>query len=164
MKLSIIVAMTADRVIGNKNKLPWHLPEDLKHFKNITMGKPVIMGRKTYESIGRLLPGRKNIILSRNKSYAIDGAHMVSTLKEAIKLCEDNSEAFIIGGSTVYKEALPKADCLYLTIINKEFEGDACFPEFDLDNDFTVKENSTHTSEGAEKLSYTFLAAERIRR
>ncbi len=162
MNLSIIVAMTEDRVIGVKNKLPWRLPEDLKRFKEITMGKPVIMGRKTYESIGRLLPGRKNIILSRNKSYKVEGAYTAAHLKDAIALCEGAKEIFVIGGAQLYKEALPKANRLYLTIINQKFEGDAHFPEFDLKKNFKIKFNTTYESEGEQKLNYTFLIAERL--
>lgn len=162
MTLSIIVAMAENRIIGKDNRLPWHLPEDLKHFKEITMGKPVIMGRKTYESIGRPLPGRENIVLTRNKSYQAKGAKVISSLQEAIKACPSAEEIFIIGGAELYKETLSKADRLYLTVIHKDFEGDAYFPKVDLEKDFKVVEKTDCVSSGPEKLSYTFITAERI--
>ena len=165
MSLSIIAAMTEERVIGLKGKLPWHLPEDLKHFKEITMGKPVIMGRKTYESMGRLLPGRQNIIISHNPAYAVDGATTTRSLQEAIiaaeQVCGKNNEFFVIGGGEIFQFALAKAHRIYLTLIHHSFEGDAYFPELNLEKDFKVVEKSSHESAGKEKLKYTFIKAER---
>jgi len=131
MILSIITAMDRNQLIGNNNQLPWHLPADFAHFKSITMGKPVLMGRKTYESIGKPLPGRTNIVLSRNPETKIDGVKCVSNLKEAFALVPEAEELMIIGGSTIYQMFLPQVDRMYLTYVDAEFEGDAWFPAFD---------------------------------
>ena len=129
--ISLIAAMTKNRVIGIHNTLPWQLPADLQHFKKLTMGHPVIMGRKTYESIGRPLPGRANIIISRDDYPVPAECKLAHTLESAILLCTDYHEAFFIGGAQLYQQALPFADRLYLTEINTEIVGDAWFPEFD---------------------------------
>ena len=129
-QLSVIAAIAHNRVIGRENALPWHLPEDLKHFKALTMGHPIVMGRKTYESLGRLLPGRTTVIVSRNRDYAVPGALVVASLQEALAACRHEQEIFIIGGAELYKEALTLADRLYLTEIDADFEGDAYFPDF----------------------------------
>lgn len=160
MKLAIIVAMAQNRVIGCANKLPWYLPEDLKHFKKVTIGSPIIMGRKTYESIGRILPGRKNIILTRQKNFKVEGAIVVSNLDEAISACGEVDRAFIIGGAEIYKEALPRAQELYLTLIHQDFEGDAKFPEIHLDRDFKIISKEDHE---ANDLKFSFVLAERIK-
>ena len=132
MKLSAVVAMSENRVIGIQNKLPWHLPEDLKHFKKITLGHSIIMGRKTFESIGRPLPGRENIIITRNKSFQAPGAVVVSDLEKAIEYCSARTdEAFVIGGMQIYQLALPRLDRIYLTLIHQEYQGDAYLPEYD---------------------------------
>ena len=129
MKISLIVAMASNRVIGHNNKMPWHLSADLKKFKQITMGSPIIMGRKTFESIGRPLPGRKNIIISRNPEYKAENCQVFHTLDSAIASCQKHKEVFIIGGSTLYQAILDKAQQIYLTQINQEFHGDTRFPE-----------------------------------
>lgn len=130
MKISIIVAMASNRVIGLNNKMPWHLPADLKRFRKITMGSPILMGRKTFESIGRPLPGRTNIIISRNPAYKQDGCLVINDLETAIKTgCQMAGEIFIIGGSDLYQALLPVADTLYITKIDKNFEGNTFFPE-----------------------------------
>lgn len=133
MIISLIAAMDRNRLIGNKNKLPWHLPADFAHFKSTTMGKPVIMGRKTYESIGKPLPGRTNIVLSRDPGVSFEGVECVGSFKEAMALVPDEEELMVIGGSTIYEMLLPQADRLYFTYVDAEFEGDAWFPEFDED-------------------------------
>jgi len=164
--LSIIVAMTEERLIGAQGHLPWHLPEDLKHFKEVTMGSPVLMGRKTFESIGRVLPGRRNIIITRNFDFTAKGAEVTHSLEEALALCERSQEKyeeiFVIGGAEIFQLALPKARRLYLTIIRKRFEGDAYFPKFDLENDFKVISKAEHTDSSNPPLNYTFITAERI--
>jgi dihydrofolate reductase len=129
--LSLIVAMARNRVIGVNNTLPWHLPEDLKHFKALTMGHHIIMGRNTYESIGRPLPGRTTVILTRDPAYAMPGCLVARTLDEAIRFCREDEEAFIVGGAELYRQALPLADRLYVTEIQADFAGDAHFPELD---------------------------------
>lgn len=133
MIISLIAAMDRNRLIGNKNKLPWHLPADFSHFKSTTMGKPVIMGRKTYESIGKPLPGRTNIVLSRDPGVSFEGVECVGSFEEAMALVPDEEELMVIGGSTIYEMLLPQADRLYFTYVDAEFEGDAWFPEFDED-------------------------------
>lgn len=128
MKIAIIVAMASNRVIGLNKKIPWHLSADLKHFKAITLNHPVLMGRKTYESIGKPLPNRHNIIISRNSNYVAKGCIVVSCVAQAIATCQQYDEVFIIGGAAFYEAMLPKADVLYLTQINKKFTGDTFFP------------------------------------
>ena len=130
-KISIVVAVARNGVIGKDNALPWHLPGDLKRFKALTVGKPIIMGRKTFESIGKPLPGRLNIVLSRNTQLALpEGVLVAKNLDEALRLSGDVSEVSVIGGSAVFAEALPRCDRLYLTLIDKDFDGDAELPGF----------------------------------
>ena len=130
--LSLIAAVARNRVIGKNNQLLWHLPEDMKHFREVTRGKPVIMGRKTWESLPekfRPLPGRHNIVVSRNLDYKAPGATLVSSLEDAIHLTRSDDETFVIGGETLYRQALAQAHRLYLTEIDQNYEGDAFFPE-----------------------------------
>lgn len=137
MKISLVWAMAQNRVIGRNNNLPWYLPEDLKYFKRITMGKPIIMGRKTFESIGKPLPGRTNIVVTRNPGFSVEGVKTANSLDAAKALCESiavidgSDEAMVIGGAEIYTQAMPLADRLYLTEVHAEVEGDAYFPEFD---------------------------------
>lgn len=137
MKIALICAMAENRVIGRNNSLPWHLSEDLKYFKRTTMGNSIIMGRKTWESIGRALPGRTNIVVSTNPDYAAERARVVSSLEQATSLAESISaidgseEAFIIGGAGLYQAALPLADRFHLTRVHAEVEGDTYLAEFD---------------------------------
>jgi len=123
--------MANNRVIGKNNQMPWHLPADLGHFKAVTLGKPVIMGRKTYESIGRPLPGRRNIVISRNSGYTIEGCETAVSLEDAMKLVNGVNELMIIGGGHLYSQALLLADRLYLTFIDLDVDGDTQFPEFE---------------------------------
>lgn len=130
--LSLIAAVARNRVIGKDNRLLWHLPEDMKHFREVTRGKPVIMGRKTWESLPekfRPLPGRHNIVVSRNPNYNAPGATLADSLESAIRLAGIEDELFVIGGETLYRQALPLAHRLYLTKIDRDYEGDAFFPE-----------------------------------
>ncbi len=138
MKLSIIAAMAPNRVIGRNNELPWHYPEDLKYFKEKTMGKPILMGRKTFESIGKPLPGRWNIVITRQKGLQIPGVIVANSIKDGIAQVESRSieedrpipgEAFIIGGAELYRETMAIAEKIYLTLIPDQVEGDAFFPE-----------------------------------
>lgn len=133
MTTSIIVAISQNNAIGKDNALLWNIPEDLKHFKNITSGHTIIMGRKTFESIGRPLPKRRNIIITRDASYTHEGIEVVNSLIKALDTCKYEDEVFIIGGGEVYKQALPFADKLYVTHVEKEFEGDTFFPEINKD-------------------------------
>ncbi len=127
MILSLICAVSQNGVIGAKNKLPWYLPADLKRFKDLTMGHPILMGRKTFESIGKPLPGRTNIVITRQKDFACCGALTAPSLEEALRMCEKEPEAFVIGGAQILEQALPLADKIYLTVIYQDFHGDASF-------------------------------------
>ena len=136
--VSLVVAMAKNRVIGAQNKLPWSIPEDLKRFREITTGHPIIMGRKTYESIGRPLPKRTNIVITRDPGLKFEGCHRCGSLDEAIALAsrEDvpgREEVMVIGGGEIYRQALPRADRIYLTLIDHEVKGEAFFPEFKWD-------------------------------
>lgn len=124
--VSLIVAVSRNGVIGKDNKLPWHLPEDLKRFKALTMGHPILMGRKTFESIGKPLPGRTNIVITHQKDFA-GGTLTAASLDDALKITEKEEEVFVIGGAQIFKHALPAADKLYLTLIDREVEGDTFF-------------------------------------
>lgn len=130
MMISLIAAMDNNRLIGKDNDLPWHLPADLQHFKAITMSKPILMGRKTYDSIGRPLPGRQNIVLTRGDAE-IEGVTVVNSIDEAIAAAADAEEVMVIGGSSIYELVLPKVQRMYLSFVDGEFDGDAWFPEFD---------------------------------
>ena len=130
MIISMIVAMAHDRVIGLDNQMPWHLPADLQHFKKATLGKPVIMGRKTYDSIGRALPGRLNVVVSRDSGLKIPGVTCVTSVEQAIAAAEGAEEVMIIGGATIYDHFLPVANRLYLTFIDLETKGDTHFPDY----------------------------------
>ena len=130
-RVSLIVAMAKNRVIGINNTLPWHLPADLKHFKALTMGHHMIMGRKTYESIGKPLPGRTSVVVTRNADYSVPGVIIVNTLEAAIAACGNDEEIFVIGGAELYREVINRADRIYLTEIDADISGDAHFTEFD---------------------------------
>ncbi|ERB64966.1 type 3 dihydrofolate reductase [Vibrio coralliilyticus] len=130
MIISMIAAMAKDRVIGKDNQMPWHLPADFAWFKRCTLGKPVVMGRKTYESIGRPLPGRQNIVISRDANLAIEGVTTVTSIEQALEAAGEVDEVMIIGGGAVYKACLPQADKLYVTYIDAQIEGDTQFPSW----------------------------------
>ena len=153
MNLTIIAAMAKGRVIGKDNDLIWHLPDDLKHFKNLTKGHHIIMGRKTYESMGRPLPARTNIVITRQKDYKADGCILVNTLEEAIQKAEGDSQPFIIGGGEIYKQALKYAQTMELTEVDGEFDGDTFFPKFD--KELWQEVDRTHHSKD-EKHQYAF--------
>ncbi|MFI3245028.1 MAG: type 3 dihydrofolate reductase [Ferrimonas sp.] len=131
MKIAMIACMAADRIIGSAGHMPWHLPADLAHFKALTLGKPVIMGRKTFESIGRLLPGRHNIVISAQPNLVIAGATVVSSIDAAFMAAGHVSELMIIGGGQLYQSVLPRADTLYLTRVDAQLAGDTQFPLWD---------------------------------
>jgi dihydrofolate reductase len=156
--ISIIAALSKNHVIGINNQLPWRIPADLKHFKTVTMGHPVIMGRKTFESIGKPLPGRKNIVLSRG-DFKAEGIEVVKTLDQAIEKVkmENTDEVFIIGGAQIYEQAMSKAQRLYLTLIDKEIEGDAYFPKFNW-NDYVARSSEAHD----DPVPFRFVLLERI--
>ena len=162
MIISLIAAIGKNKVIGNKNALPWSLPADMKHFKELTAGKPVIMGRKTFESIGNPLPNRTNIIITSNPDYKAEGCTIVHSLNEALKVAENQEEVMIIGGAKIYKEFLPKANKMYLTLIDADFEGDAYFPEYNIEE----WEETSYEEQERDKdnpYNYTFLVLTRKR-
>ncbi|MCX4044266.1 type 3 dihydrofolate reductase [Aeromonas veronii] len=157
MKISMIAAMAHDRVIGLDNQMPWHLPADLAHFKRVTLGKPVLMGRKTFESIGRPLPGRRNLVISRNPDYQAEGIEVVGSVEAALALLAGSSveELMVIGGGHLYAEMLPSADCLYLTHIDLAVEGDTRFPAFD-DGQWQRIECDSHPADEKNPCPYSF--------
>jgi dihydrofolate reductase len=126
----MIVAMANNNIIGRNNDMPWHLPADLAYFKKITLGKPIIMGRKTFESIGRPLPGRRNIVISRDDHYQAAGIDVVNSVEQALALVDGNDEIMVIGGGAIYSHCLAKAERLYVTHIDANIEGDTQFPDF----------------------------------
>lgn len=165
MKISLIVAAARNRAIGLNNKMPWHLPEDLKYFKRVTLGKPVIMGRNTFESIGRPLPGRPNIIISRNAGYSAEGITLVNSLEVALTAAQrllppGVDEVMIIGGAQIYAQALAQASRLYLTEVDAEPEADAFFPAFDR-AEWRETAREAHAACGRNPYSYSFVLLER---
>ena len=158
--LSILVAMASNRTIGINNTLPWRCPEDLKHFKALTMGHHMIMGRKTFDSIGKPLPGRTTVVVTRNPELQIEGCLVVHSLQEALAACASDTEIFIVGGAELYAQALPLADTLYITEIQNDIEGDAHFPEFDRQKWREVAREIRH-QEMPQPLEYHFVAYRR---
>ncbi|MCB4812236.1 dihydrofolate reductase [Methylovorus menthalis] len=158
-KLSLIVAIAHDGVIGVNNTLPWHLPEDLKRFRALTMGHHIIMGRKTYESLNRLLPGRTTVIVTRNADYRVEGARIVSSLQDAISQSAGDDEVFLIGGAELYREGLAQSDRLYITEIEASFSGDAFFPTIDY-SQWKQVEEERHVSVNG--LIYRYLTYDRL--
>ena len=160
MIISIIAAVADNMVIGNKNSLPWNLPADMEYFKKVTLGKPVIMGTKTFESIGMALSNRKNIILSHDKNYRAEGCVVATSIEQALEEVKENEEVMIAGGASVYKQFLPLADRLYLTFIHHDFEGDAYFPKFDVNKWKEIKRIDKKPDE-KNPYSYSFVVFER---
>ena len=167
MRISLIVAMSENRVIGLDGEMPWHLSEDLKYFKRATMGAPIIMGRKTFDSIGRVLPGRANIIITHNINYTADGVDIAHDLESAIKKAsyeaanQGKDEIFVIGGAQIYALALAQADRLYLTEVHQTFAGDAYFPEIKM-GDWSEIERNARGPETLGGPAYSFVILERV--
>ncbi|WP_370530612.1 type 3 dihydrofolate reductase [Pseudoalteromonas tunicata] len=157
MIISMIAAMANNRIIGQNNQMPWHLPADLQHFKKVTLGKPVVMGRKTFESIGRPLPGRKNIVISRNTEFYAEGIFVVSTPEEAIEIAGEIDELMIIGGGHIYDVFLPLCQRLYLTFIELETDGDTQFPDYEKVGPWQVISSEKHQSDKSNPYDYTFV-------
>ena len=160
---SLIVAMARNRVIGRDNALPWRLPADLAHFKRITMGHPVIMGRRTFESIGKPLPGRANIVVSRSPGFMAPGCEVAPSLEAAWRAADGAEEAFVIGDAALYESALPSADRIYLTEVDAEVEGDTRFPPFDRSR-FRETELGAHARDERHAHSVRFVILERLPR
>lgn len=161
MKISAIVAMDRKRVIGYQNRLPWHLPADLQHFKRITWQRSIIMGRKTHESIGKALPQRRNLIVSRNAAYVSSSCEVFATIDDAINACGDENEIFIIGGASIFAAALPRIEKIYLTLIEHAFLGDTYFPLMD-ESAWQTTVDIFHQAD--EKNPYPYHFMERVRR
>lgn len=161
MRLSIIAAMARNRVIGRNNRLPWRLPADWRRFKRLTMGHHLIMGRKTFESIGRPLPGRISIVLSGQRSYAPPGVQVAASLEDALRLAQGDNEVFVGGGAGVYRQTLDLADRMYLTLLPDDFEGDTYFPRYD-ESHWQVQQREIHEPEETDPNRYTFLTLDRI--
>ena len=160
MRVTIIAALGRNRVIGKGNQIPWHISEDLKRFKALTMGHPVVMGRKTFQSIGRPLPGRDNIVITRSPEFAAPGCRPVHSLAEALTAAQGAAEVFVIGGAEIYALALPLADRLQLTEVDAAIDGDATFPDFDRNAWKEVSRDPGSTA-GPDGLRYDFVTYER---
>ena len=157
-RIVLVAAVAANGIIGKDGKLPWHLPEDLKHFKRVTMGHPVIMGRKTWESLKGPLPGRENIVITQQAGYEAPGAAVASSLEAALALCAGESIACVIGGEQVFKDSLPVASDLVMTEIKQDFEGDTRFPEYDRSK---WKETQREAHTAASGMRFDFVLYER---
>ena len=159
-RVSLIVAMANNRVIGVNNTLPWHLPADLKHFKALTMGHHIVMGRKTYESIGKPLPGRTSVVVTHNAGYSAPGVIVVNSLQAAISACGDDNEIFVIGGAELYLQAITLAERIYLTEIDADIRGDAYFPEFN-PGEWLETSREMHTQQEPQPLKFHFVIYQR---
>jgi dihydrofolate reductase len=159
--LALVVAMDRQGVIGKGGTLPWRLPADLKHFRAITWGKPLVMGRKTHESIGRPLPGRKNIVVSRDPDYSSPGCSVVHSIEQALAHTQAAAEVMIIGGAALYAETLPRAQRIYLTEVHAEFDGDVHFPAYDW-TAWREHERVDHPADAVNLYPYSFVLLERF--
>nr|WP_218644605.1 type 3 dihydrofolate reductase [Thiomicrorhabdus cannonii] len=158
----MIAAMTKDRVIGRDNDMPWHLPDDLRHFKAKTLGKPVIMGRKTFESIGsRPLPNRQNIVISRNPALQLDGVMVFDTVDKALAAVQSADEVIIMGGGQLYEQMLPRAERLYLTLIDAQIEGDTYFPDWTR-YQWVKSESEFHPSDAHHAFAFEFITLDKV--
>ncbi|OGT36540.1 MAG: dihydrofolate reductase, partial [Gammaproteobacteria bacterium RIFCSPHIGHO2_12_FULL_38_14] len=162
IKLSAIAAMADDRLIGKNNRLPWHLPADFKHFKSLTTGHIVIMGRRTYESIGKPLPNRTNIVITRNTSFEAPGCIIMNSIDDAIQFAAQGTETeiFILGGEAIYKACIPYLDRIYLTLVHHHFEGDAYFPILDA-SVWVETKREDHSADEHNPYAYSFTMLER---
>ena len=155
-RLSLIVAMDENRLIGSANQLPWHLPGDLALFKQTTMGKPIIMGRKTFTSIGKALPGRRNIVITRDPEFDAPGCDLCHSTEAAIDLCSEEDETMLIGGASLYQQVLPLADCMYITRIHHRVSGDTWFPEI-AEEDWRIEEQQDFAADVKNPHAFSFV-------
>jgi dihydrofolate reductase len=162
MKLAIIVATDQQGLIGENNDLPWRLSADLQYFRQVTMAKPLIMGRNTHESIGRPLPGRKNIIVTKNKSFHADGCTVVNSIDDALLACEDVDEVMVMGGASLYEQLLPIADKLYLTQVHASLAGDTWFPAWNKE-EWSEISREDYQADGKNEYDYSFIVYEKIK-
>lgn len=160
MRISAIVAMDQNRLIGNNNQLPWYLPADLRHFKKITMGSPILMGRKTFESIGKALPGRCNVVITRDVNFDAPGCVTANSIETALSSVNYSPEIFVIGGSALLEQMLPRIERLYLTLIHHQFKGDVFFPEINL-SEWKEIQREDCQADDENKYDYSFLVLEK---
>ena len=160
MTVSLIVALSENNVIGKGNTLPWRLSADLKRLKGLTMGHHIIMGRKTWESLGRPLPGRKHVIITRSKDYEVEGATVVHSIEEALEASKGDDQVFIFGGGEIFKMALPFVEKIYMTRVHKHIEGDAFFPKLD-DGDWKEILREDHRADEKNEYDYSFIDYQR---
>jgi len=160
MRLSIVVAMDDNNLIGKGNGLPWHLPADLTFFKKITTGHSILMGRKTYDSIGKTLPNRRNIVITRNTDVSIPGCEVVDSIEKALSITQDEEEIMVIGGANLFEQLLPEVNKLYITRIEGEFEGETYFPHYD-ENDWLELSCESHQPDEINKHAYHFITFKR---
>lgn len=160
MHVCLVAALDRRRLIGSDNRLPWRLPADLAHFRRLTLGRPILMGRRTYESLGRPLPGRHNIVLSRDPDFAVAGGTRVSSTEQGLAAAGEAEELMVIGGAAVYAQMLPRAERLYLTWVHAELSGDRYFPEID-PRDWVERERSEHAPDARNPYAYSFVTLER---
>jgi dihydrofolate reductase len=161
-KMSMIVAMAHNRIIGADNDMPWHMPADLKHFKATTMGKPVVMGRKTYESIGRALPGRRNIVITRDDAYELADADVAHGIDDALALCASEDEVMIIGGGSIYAALIEHVDTLHLTFIDVNVSGDTKFPDWHQYGQWREVSRKVHLADEKNPHNYEFVQLVRV--
>ena len=159
MTVTIVVAISENNAIGKNNQLLWYLPADLRHFKNITTGHTVIMGRKTYDSVGKPLPNRRNIIITR-RDITIEGCEVVKSIEDALALCANENEVFIVGGAEIYKQSIHLTDRIYLTIVHQKFDADSFFPEINY-NVWKETAHEDHQPDEKNNLPYSFITLER---
>jgi len=164
MRLAIIAALSSNNVIGRDNDLPWHLSADLKHLKSLTMGHHMIMGRRTFDSIGRALPGRTFVVITHDPNFAADGVRVTHTLEDAIQIAADagDDEPFIAGGAQIYEQAIHRADRMYLTRVHAEIEGDTYFPDFDDVSEWQLTDSEHFDADEKNDYPYSFLTYDRV--
>jgi len=162
MRVSLIAALAANGVIGRENRLPWRLSADLQRFKRLTMGKPVVMGRKTWESIGKPLPGRSNIVVTRDRGFSAEGCIVVHAIEQALDAAGDCDEVMVMGGADLYRQMLPRADRLYLTRVKADVEGDTRFPPFET-KEWVEVQRESHCADEKNQYDYDFVVLDRCR-
>jgi dihydrofolate reductase len=160
--ISIIAAIASNGVIGRAGGLPWHMPTDLKRFKRVTMGHHLLVGRKTWDEVGKPLPGRTLVVITRDRKFRLDGAIVTHSLEDALQATGNDGEVFIAGGGEIYRQALPVAQRMYLTLIHAEVDGDTLFPEFDED-EWEIVEREDHDADEKNEYPFSFVVYERVR-
>ena len=160
-RISLIAAMASNRVIGIENRLPWRLPDDLQHFKRLTLGKTIVMGRKTWESLPGLLPNRRHIVVTRNLDFKASGAEVVNTIEQAIEAVPDDEEVLIVGGANLYQQMLPLAGTMYLTLVDADIRGDAFFPAWKM-SEWQENQREHHAADDRHQYAFDFVTLKRV--